>query len=348
MRGTAKAGSVRVDWLWLPATAGFGAGRLGRCREFTKVFAEPTRQRELPSRYVTVMLSYGDPLVLVGAGGARRDVDSFATGLRDEPAITERSGWQAGIHVELTPLAAYALFGMPMRELAHGLVDLPALLGKDAARLADRLASTRRWPDRLALLQTQLAERISRGPQPAPAVAWAWQQLRAANGRIRIQHLVEQSGLSHRHLVAQFTEQIGLTPKAVARVLRFEHSLALLSRPATGLAQVAVAAGYYDQAHLNREFRALAGCSPAALRDSRSGGQIFPRPARRAAPSLLPTHRATEGLGQGEIVDHTAADHVYARRSSLLRDAGLHVTPHHPAGPDRRRGAGNNTAQLRR
>jgi transcriptional regulator GlxA family with amidase domain len=109
-----------------------------------------------------------------------------------------------------------------------------------------------------------------RGPQPHQAVVDTWRQLREANGSVRIEDLVERSGHSHRYLVSRFTEQIGMTPKAAARVLRFEHTMNLLSKADASIADVATATGHYDQSHLTREFRAMTGCSPTELLGTRS------------------------------------------------------------------------------
>lgn len=252
--------------LRLPALGPWPRGYMARCVGFSKGFAEPVRRRELPSRNVTVIISFGDPLVLVGpADKANRSVSSFVSGLQSESALTERLGHQYGIHVELTPLAAHALFGQPMHELTDTLVDLAAVLGRDTGQLIERLAGAANWPDRFASLRAVLAERISSGPQPTAAVASAWHRLRATNGSVRIEQLVKESGCSNRYLAARFREEIGMTPKALARVLRFEHSLDLLRHTEASFADVASAAGYYDQAHFNRDVRALAGCAPGAL-----------------------------------------------------------------------------------
>ena len=88
-----------------------------------------------------------------------------------------------------------------------------------------------------------------------------------------ISGLVDQLGVSRRHLAALFRREVGLTPKAAARVLRFEHTLAAFDDPrAHSLADVAVGCGYYDQAHLNREFRTFAGCTPTEYLAARLPG----------------------------------------------------------------------------
>jgi transcriptional regulator GlxA family with amidase domain len=75
--------------------------------------------------------------------------------------------------------------------------------------------------------------------------------------------LAAGTGWSRRHLLTRFRAQVGLGPKAAGRVLRFRRAADLLAAgPAGTLADLAVACGYADHAHLDREFRALAGCTP--------------------------------------------------------------------------------------
>jgi transcriptional regulator GlxA family with amidase domain len=106
-------------------------------------------------------------------------------------------------------------------------------------------------------------------------VAWSWHRLRRTGGRASIGELAAELGWSHRRLIARFREQIGLAPKTVARVLRFDRAVATLGgSTCRGLAEIARDCGYFDQAHLNRDFRELAGTTPSLFLRSRldSGG----------------------------------------------------------------------------
>lgn len=232
-------------------------------REDTRL---PLRRREVPSGVVTLIISFGEPLRLVAmpdrrAGGAT--FTSFVAGLHTGPAITEHAGRQHGIEVRLAPLGAHALLQVSMYELSNTVTDLSDLLGNGAETLATQLAEAPDWEARFALLDRLLAARIHAGPTPAPAVAHVYRRLSQSSGRAPIGEVANDIGWSHRHLVGRFREQVGLSPKALARLLRFEQALSFLRevhrRP---LSEVALAAGYYDQAHLNRDFRALAGCTP--------------------------------------------------------------------------------------
>lgn len=228
----------------------------------------PLRTYEVPTGSLWLIVSFGDPLdVLPSPDGARpggRFV-SFAVGLQDSMAVTEHAGWQHGVQVELTPLGARAILGVAPGDLANTCVELDDLLGADAERLAAGLAEAPDWATRLSLVADFLHAAVdrSRVPALAPEVARACRRLHESRGRVAIADVVREVGWSSRHLAARFREQIGLRPKTMARILRFQHAVALVAEPGDrSWADIAAVCGYYDQAHLIREFRALARRTP--------------------------------------------------------------------------------------
>jgi AraC-like DNA-binding protein len=94
-------------------------------------------------------------------------------------------------------------------------------------------------------------------------VRWASRRLVASGGQVTVAKLAADVGWSRRRLAERFRQEVGLPPKLFARVLRFERARLRLREPdRPALAEVAAESGYYDQAHLNRDFAELAGCSP--------------------------------------------------------------------------------------
>ncbi|OKI18511.1 hypothetical protein A6A25_39830 [Saccharothrix sp. CB00851] len=175
----------------------------------------------------------------------------------------EQAGPSRGITIAMTPVGAYALFGLPLRELANAAVGLDDLLGARARLLTERIAEAPDWPARFRLLDDHLAARVRHGPVLTRQVHGAWQRLTASAGRLRVDALADEVGWTRHHLAARFREQIGLPPKAIARVARLHHAVSLMTRAAPpAWADVAQACGYADQSHLNRDFRALTGCTP--------------------------------------------------------------------------------------
>jgi AraC-like DNA-binding protein len=228
-----------------------------------------TRRREGPGAEVVVLISFGSEWRIGEATDPARPAGrytSFAAGLRLSSVITEHDGVSRGMQVSLTPPGAYALFGEPMHELTGYTVALDSLLGADAERLRERLVELRDWPERFALVEASLSKRLADASRPTPGVLWAWRRLSETQGRQRIGALTAELGWSRKRLVARFREEVGLGPKSVARLLRFERAAALLESSAgPDLAVVAADCGFSDQAHMTNEFRTITGITPATF-----------------------------------------------------------------------------------
>jgi AraC-like DNA-binding protein len=225
----------------------------------------PMRRREVPSGSIVLVVNFGPPFRISGrrdpAGEEHRS--SFLAGLTDEYAITEYVGTSHGIQVDLTPLGAHLALGLPMSDLANRVVQLEDVLGPAAGRLTEALYEAPGWQAHFDLLDAALGARLAAARPPSPDVAWAWRRLVDASGGVEIGALTDQLGCSRRHLIARFREQVGLPPKALARILRFNRVVALLGGDDDArLAEIAQTCGYYDQSHLNRDFRDLAGITP--------------------------------------------------------------------------------------
>jgi len=232
----------------------------------------PVRRRQAPGATCTLILSLGPQIRLHGPAGPTVPA-SFLAGMHDGPVVTEFSGLQHGLQVDLSPLGVFTLLGLPMPELTNVAPQLTELEVPELAALPARLAEAPDWPRRFALLDDVLLRRLDgAATRPDPEVAWAWRRLVRSAGRVGVQELAEDTGWSRRHLLTRFRGQVGLAPKTAARVLRFDRAARLLApgsfsvaaRPvaAPTISDVAAACGYADHAHLVREFHALAGCTP--------------------------------------------------------------------------------------
>jgi AraC-like DNA-binding protein len=222
--------------------------------------------RGLPSRHVTFLISLDQPIRVTGmpmAGQAPVTAQGLVGGLHVGPALIAQDRRQSGIHVELDPLGTQALLGVSAAELSGQVVGLEQLGSPALAELPERLADVTDWQERFDLLDRVLAKVVAERAATAPEVGWAWRRLRHADGHLRIATLADEVGWSRRHLGERFRAEVGLTPKQAARVLRFEQaSRAIRGGGRIDLAELALDCGYYDQAHLSNEWRAMAGCSP--------------------------------------------------------------------------------------
>jgi AraC-like DNA-binding protein len=222
--------------------------------------------RGLPGRHLIFIISLGDPVELIDHPGSPfgpASYQAFASGFHAGPAMIAHDGNQFGVSLDLTPLGARAVLGLPASELASQVVDLDDLMGRPAVELVDRVVAAESWPERFAVLDEVLTRVVTEPKTPPTEVGWAWQQLLATRGATSVSELADEVGWSRRHLSERFRQETGLTPKVAGRVFRFDRSKALLRQPdPPSLAEVAARCGYYDQPHLNRDWHEMAGCTP--------------------------------------------------------------------------------------
>jgi AraC-like DNA-binding protein len=265
-----RASDEDSSWeMAVSSTSGPASSLVSRLAGFRERSATEVVRTESAATTVTVIISFGEKLEVEPTGGDNRPFSSFVAGLQQGPATTCHPGRLHCVQVDLSPLAAWHLFGVPGYHLAGSVVDLddvvPAL-GSD--QFGDRLASAGSWAARLQLVDKVLNRLATDGRPPDPLVIWAWRRLAGTDGNVRIADLVQAAGVSHGHLTRRFRQQLGVTPKAAANLFRYEHATALLAAGSTPLAKVAASCGYADQSHLTREVSRLAGTTPAMIRGS--------------------------------------------------------------------------------
>jgi AraC-like DNA-binding protein len=231
---------------------------------FEERYDAPLRRLEVPFAGAALIIGLGPPHRMWDpdhADAAPLVCRSFIAGVHDQATIVEHDGYACGIEIHFTPLGARRFLGMPGSELTNLIVELEAVLGREARELAERLGELTTWEARFDALEAAVLARAHAAPLLPPDVEWAWRRLRDTHGGAAVHELAGELGCSRRHLARSFGAELGLPPKALARVLRFERAAGLV-RAGRGLADVAYSCGYYDQPHFNREFRALAGTTP--------------------------------------------------------------------------------------
>ena len=244
-----------------PALRGLVADAVGYRQEGLP----PGTHRGLPSPALTLVVTLDEPLDVAAhpdPAQAPGRYDALLGGLHTTPALIRHPGRQTGIQLSLTPLGTRRLLGVPAGELASVDVDLADVLGPLGTELVERVRAAGTWDDRFAAADHVLRRAAGAG-EPAPEVAEAWRLTVAGGGRLRVADLARRVGWSERHLTARFRAETGLGPKEAARVVRFDRARRALARsPRPDLAGLAAAAGYADQAHLTRDWRAFTGLPP--------------------------------------------------------------------------------------
>lgn len=174
----------------------------------------------------------------------------------------------AGIHFK--PGGAYPFFAPPIDELRGSHLPLDVLWGGFARELRERLLEAAKPEERLQLMEQALLARMRHRHTSHAAVNFALRQFQAGPFTSRIADVAEKTGFSLRHFIHVFAGQVGLTPKLYCRINRFQRTLqSIASGAAVDWADVALEAGYFDQAHFIHDFRAFSGINPSTYRQTR-------------------------------------------------------------------------------
>lgn len=200
---------------------------------------------------------------------------AVAVGTMTEPLPVPDEGEADFLGVRFHPWGARPFLGVPARELTDLSVPLDDLWGPASREVTEGLDALPPGRCRIRTLERALAGRLGESDEvPDAAVRAAVRRLEASRGAIAVAELASRVGLGRRQLGRRFRDAVGLPPSVAARVVRFQAALARIhAAPALSLSRVALEAGYYDQAHLTREFRALAGEPPGAYRRRRGLGE---------------------------------------------------------------------------
>jgi AraC-like DNA-binding protein len=251
------------------------AGRLARWIEYLWLArcdaGEPgVEGDQLPTGGVAILWNLGPPQALLDERGRATWFDgAWVCG---ERTCALRLASPRGAHLvgaQARPGAAGGLLGAPLRVVAERIVDLAAFW-PDADDVRERLALAPSDDARFAELERELLRRVESAELDV-LVERAVDALRRRGPGASVRGVADDLGLSHRHLRRAFAERVGIGPKTLHRVLRFQRVIAATERfAAPRWTAVATACGYFDQAHLNRDFRAFAGMTPGAYVARRS------------------------------------------------------------------------------
>jgi AraC-like DNA-binding protein len=232
--------------------------------------AAPVTFRELPCTFVPIIFDLDAGWTVAHREHARTaplSLDSFVAGITDGPVLVGHRGSACCVQVDLTPLGARRLIGMPMSELANRSLPIDDVFGRFGCELVQRVADAPGWHARFALIDAAIQARLADTDPVDAGVAWSLRRITESRGAAAISNLAAELGWSHRRLIARYRDAVGLPPKLVSRIVRFERLAALVAaQPSIDWAGAAVECGFFDQAHLSREVRELADITPTELR----------------------------------------------------------------------------------
>lgn len=168
------------------------------------------------------------------------------------------------ISIRFSAQGAYHFFGLPMKEIANGIVDLKLVWNNLAKEIEERIVESNNTEQRISRIQKYLLMQLLKNGQVDLTVDYCLNLIYSTNGQIRVEDLSTKTGISNRQLVRKFNNCIGVSPKEFSRIIKFIGSLNYLKQnQKTNLAEAAHSCGYYDQAHFIHDFKEHAGITPS-------------------------------------------------------------------------------------
>lgn len=208
-------------------------------------------QRVVPDGRSELIVNLGTSYEALQNGQWQVQPRTFYAGQLTRPLMLRSRGGARIFGVRFHPHGANQLLKLPMQELTDAFADMVRMPAGDPT-LEGQIAAF-----------TSL-EKSGSGGEDA-LVAHAVAQMTAASGMVEIGEFAAMAGISVRQFERRFLNRVGLSPKLFCRIQRFQRIFSRVEQPGANWVDAAIACGYYDQAHLIRDFKEFTGRTPSAL-----------------------------------------------------------------------------------
>ena len=237
-------------------------------------------ERILPDGCVEIILSFGAPFAEIGAGKKQLQPAHFLVGQMTQPVIISPTGSVRLIGIRFHPGGTFPFLRAPMHQTTDRIIELDAIASDLRREFVEAAAGAPSLMMKAAVFQRVLARRLRNCGRHSRMVELTAQIVRSA-GQVSVDRLATEAGLSARQLRRRFMMEVGIGPKLLCRLLRFQQVFKAVESNMAEWSSVALECGYYDQAHLINDFRQFAQQTPAVLL-AHSGGltEAFTRKRR--------------------------------------------------------------------
>jgi AraC-like DNA-binding protein len=235
-------------------------------------------ERLLPSGNAEFMINLGPPQIVLHQPTDKNPASfrhAWLSGIQDAPLFTAPAHGSDTftthfVSASLRPEGVCEFFGADAIDTASRVINAEDLVGHSIQSLRDRIGEASNTKIRFDALAGFLRSQRSTRARPAPfAAVWAMGRTLTLHGNLRIDDLCGELGISRKHLNHVYKTATGLSPKTYARLTRFRSVVDHLQGPAEPWVRIAADKGYFDQAHLIRDFNQFAGETPKSFLKSR-------------------------------------------------------------------------------
>lgn len=240
-----------------------------------------TPERILPDGCVELILNFGERFSQHVDGMRTLQPRHFLVGQMSGPILISPNGTVQLLGIRFHPGGTLPFLRVPMNELTDRIAELGSLSNELERELLDAGDPPPSLAKKTSAVEAALLKRLLRGSYDSAATTRFAARIVRSAGLISIDQLATDSGISSRQLERRFMRDIGVGPKLLSRILRFQQVFRAVERVDPEWASIAVDCGYYDQAHLIRDFNQFAGQTPAVLFSQQSAlTESFTRKSR--------------------------------------------------------------------
>ena len=224
-------------------------------------------ERILPDGCTEIVFHLADPFDQHDSDGATgRQPLALLVGQMRHHLMIKPTGRVHVLGVRFWPGGAYPFLGVPQHEIAGHVIALDSILGAITRELHSRIADAPTPVASVRQVETILLERLKMPGLPDDGVLQSIGLILRSGGCVSVESLAANTGIGLRKLDRAFNARVGLTPKTLCRIVRFQRVFKMLEQRETGRdwLQIALDCGYYDQSHFIKEFTAFAGIGPTS------------------------------------------------------------------------------------
>ncbi len=231
------------------------------------------QQRIVPDGHPEMVLHYGDRFHEINEHETVTQSRLLFAGQISRPLVLKPGANAGVIGIRFKAAGARALLGMSMMENTDTRLDLTQVWARESESLLDEVHCAPGIDERVRAVERFLVRRLAQSrTRPDLSITHCVDVLHAAAGRITIDDLAARCDLSARQLERRFLDEVGIPPRLLASIFRFRRVFDLLEQPQPGRwTGAALSAGYFDQAHMIRDFKRFAGQQPQAFYRSLNG-----------------------------------------------------------------------------
>jgi AraC-like DNA-binding protein len=224
----------------------------------------PTVQKIIPDGFPEIIFHYRDAYK-INIGGTWEDQEKqLLAGQIRKYFFLENTGESGMFGIKLKPYAVTQLFGIDMKTIVDTVIPLPAQIRPPLSLVATQLNDGFVVEQIVELCESVLKNIVGTRTNPQNGIEEAIHLISTRNGMVTIQELINHCRLGERQLERLFRKYIGLSPKFYSRVIRFNYIFELYKYDNPDWADIVHQAGFYDQSHFIKNFKAFTGEDPSS------------------------------------------------------------------------------------